>query len=325
VNIIITKNATDVEQRRSFPFGFFGTPFEEDGLEEPDTTDETPVQIGAGSGFVVSSDGMILTNRHVVGEENATYTVVFQDGKEYPATVLARDTLTDLAVLKIDATNIKALELGNSDDLKQGQSVIAIGNTLGEYQNTVTKGIVSGLSRSLGGEYTGLIQTDAAINQGNSGGPLLNSAGQVVGINTAVDRAGEGIGFAIPINEAKIVIESVKKDGKIVRPALGVRYIQITPALAKANDLKYEYGAYIRGEGLSSGVLPGSAAEKAGLQEGDIILEVNGMQVTEAASLPSVIRTKSIGDIVRVKYARGSDEKEIDVTLTELPATEEDE
>lgn len=318
VNIVIKKSVSTQTPLSPFDSFFFSTPETDDSADEKEVE---KVQVGAGSGFVVSSDGMIVTNRHVASDETATYTVVFADGKEFEAKVVARDTLTDLAILKIDAKDLTPITLGDSDVLKLGQSVIAIGNTLGTYQNTVTRGIVSGLSRSLGGEYTGLIQTDAAINEGNSGGPLLNAVGEVIGVNTAVDRSGEGIGFAIPINEVKFVIESVEKNGKIVRPGLGVRYVSITKAIAQANDLAYDYGAYIRGSENAFGVVPGSSADKAGIQEGDIILEVDGQKVTADVSLPSLIRKKKIGDTVKLKVFQDGEEKELTVTLAEIPTT----
>ncbi len=326
VSIIISKELQ--KQRASNPFA--GNPFFDDFFgqqqqqQEDDGTGETEtVEICSGTGFVISEDGMILTNRHVICEENAEYTVVFDDGTTYDAKVLARDQLTDLAILKIEATGLKPLELADSDEVEQGQTVIAIGNTLGQYSNTVTKGIVSGLSRDIGGNYTGLIQTDAAINEGNSGGPLLNLSGEVIGINTAVDRSGEGIGFAIPVNEAKVAIDSVKEYGRIVRPALGIRYIPIDAALAEANNLPYTYGAYIRSDLQKQfGVISGSAADKAGLQEGDIILEIDGVKIDEENTLPEIIKQYVIGDVITVKVYHDGEEGDVTITLEELPQAE---
>ncbi|HLD22061.1 MAG TPA: trypsin-like peptidase domain-containing protein [Patescibacteria group bacterium] len=327
VSIVISK---ELEERRGrLGDGFFNDPFFDQFFDVPSIPDNSQnnsddggsntIEVGAGSGFIISEDGMIVTNRHVVSDTNASYTVVFADGKIYDATVLARDQLNDLALIKIDATGLQPLELGDSSKLAIGQTVIAIGNTLGEYQNTVTRGIISGLSRTLGGEYSGLIQTDAAINQGNSGGPLLNLEGQVIGINTAVDRSGEGIGFAIPINEAKVAIESYNVSGRIVRPALGIRYVPITPEVAQANNLKYEYGAYIRGIDNQFGVIPGSAADKAGLKEGNIILEVDGKKIDKNHTLPSLIQGHKVGDQIKVKVYRNEKEEDIQITLEELP------
>lgn len=290
--------------------------------EQQGNRESQKIEVGEGSGFIITADGLIVTNRHVVSDEDAEYTVVFDDGTKYDAQVLARDTFNDLAILKIDAQNLTPLALGDSDSLSQGQTVIAIGNTLGQYRNTVTKGIVSGLARDLGGDYSGLIQTDAAINQGNSGGPLLNLEGQVVGINTAVDRSagGENIGFAIPINEAKASIESVKQNGRIVRPALGVRYIQINKEIAAANNLAYEYGAYVRGASANEfGVIPGSAADKAGIIEGDIILEVDEVRVDTDHTLASLIKNHNIGDTIKLKVFHKGEEKEMEAILSELP------
>lgn len=320
VSIVISKKLE--QQSTQNPFGdpffdqFFGQP-----EQEPETQDGT-VEVGEGSGFVVSADGMIVTNRHVVEDADASYTVVFDDGKKFDATVLDRDNLTDVAVLKIDAQDLTALPLGDSSALKEGQAVITIGNTLGEYTNTVTKGVVSGLARDLGGEYTGLIQTDAAISQGNSGGPLLNLTGEVVGINTAVDRAGDNLGFAIPINEVKFVVDSVQANGKIVRPALGIRYVPINAEIAEANKLLYDYGAYVRGSESEPAVIPGSAADLSGIQEGDIILEIDGKKITVDSALPTLLRTYNIGDTVTLKVIRKGKEKEMKVTLAELPNTE---
>ncbi|MBI2411322.1 MAG: trypsin-like peptidase domain-containing protein [Candidatus Kerfeldbacteria bacterium] len=328
VSIVVSEKASKLQSQNSVsPFQndpffnqFFGnggnlfdqnTPFEDDVNKE--------IEVQEGSGFVVSADGMILTNRHVVNIDDAQYTVIFDDATSYDAKILARDALTDLALLKIDAMGLTPLELADSDQAAVGDTVIAIGNTLGEYSNTVTKGIVSGLSRNLGGEYSGLIQTDAAINQGNSGGPLININGQVIGINTAVDRSGEGIGFAIAINEAKSAIDSVQKNGRIIHPGLGIRYVQITPEVAQVNHLLYDYGAYIKGSQKEPGVIPESAADKAGLKEGDIILEVDGTKVDEDHSLASLIKDHVVGDTVKIKVFTDGQEKTMTVTLEELP------
>ena len=282
------------------------------------------IEVGSGTGFVVSEDGYILTNRHVVqaGPGEATYSIVFSDGTTYEAEVIARDELSDLAILQIEADNLQPIPLGDSDALEVGQTVIAIGNTLGEYEHTVTRGMVSGLSRNLGGQYSGLIQTDAAINQGNSGGPLLNLAGEVIGINTAVDRSGEGLGFAIPINDAKVAVESVETEGRIIRAGLGVRYIQLTPDIASLNNFEYDYGALIRGDQQYLGIVSGGAAEKAGLQEGNIILEVDGVQVNNDNPLASLIKGRTVGETVTVKVYTGDGEKDIEITLQELPSTQ---
>ncbi|PJE58636.1 MAG: hypothetical protein COU83_02835, partial [Candidatus Portnoybacteria bacterium CG10_big_fil_rev_8_21_14_0_10_40_22] len=198
------------------------------------------IQIGGGSGAIVDPSGIILTNKHVVYEQDADYTVITNDDKHYSAKVLARDPINDIAILKIDAENLPAVELGDSSNLQLGQTVIAIGNALGEFTNTVSMGVISGLSRyitaqaSLAGhseELRGLIQTDAAINPGNSGGPLVNLAGQVIGISSATVMGAENIGFAIPIAAAKQDLVDLKKHGRIIKASLGVRYVTLSKAI----------------------------------------------------------------------------------------------
>ena len=290
-------------------------------------------QVGAGTGFIISSDGMILTNKHVVSNGQGTadsteYTVILNDGTQHDATVLDSDPFNDLALVKIDATGLPTLELGGSDTLQIGQSVIAIGNALGQFSNTVTKGVVSGLARTItAGDSSGsvetledIIQTDAAINLGNSGGPLLNLAGQVVGVNTAISQQGQLIGFAIPINQAKKIIDSVEKFGRIVRPYLGVRYVLINEVVAKENNLSVDYGALIlRGENASQlAVIPGSPADKAGLEENDIILELNGERIDADHSLAKQIQQFSPDDTVTLKVLHDGQEKEVQATLAEF-------
>jgi len=280
VSIIVSKDLPKLEQYYYNPFGndpffndFFGngSDFLVPGTRRNGTEKQ---EVGGGTGFVISADGMIVTNKHVVTDEQAEYTVLMNNEKKYPAKVLARDPINDLAVLKIEEKNLPTVELGDSGNLKVGQSVIAIGNALGEFRNTVSVGVISGLARSItaGGagmaeELTNIIQTDAAINPGNSGGPLLNIAGQVIGINTAVAQGAQGIGFAIPINEVKNSIETVKKEGKIVRPWLGVRYVMLTEDIAKQNNLSITEGALVvRGDTRTDlAVIPGSPADKAGI------------------------------------------------------------
>jgi len=315
VTITITKELQTRQQFGLNPFGL--DPFSDNSNTEGATTEQ--VEVGGGTGFVVSEDGLILTNRHVVSDPEAGYTVTFDNGDSYEAEVVDIDHLSDLAIIRIDATGLTPLALGDSDQLAQGQIVIAIGNTLGEYSNTVTKGIVSGLARDLGAGYTGLVQTDAAINEGNSGGPLLNLSGEVIGINTAVDRSGEGVGFAIPINDAKSAVESVKTNGRIIRAGLGVRYQQIDETFAETNGLKETYGAIIRGDQQTLGVIPNSAAAKAGLTEGDIILEVDGTKVGQDKDLADIIKNYSIGDTATLLIRRSDDTMEIKVTFDEIP------
>lgn len=283
---------------------------------------------GAGTGFIITSDGLILTNKHVVSDANATYTVVTLDGQSYDAKVQSLDPLNDLAVLKIDARNLPVIELGDSDQLQVGQWVIAVGNALGQFQNTVTTGVISAKDRKIQASdstssqtetLSNLLQTDAAINPGNSGGPLVNLAGQVIGINTAVASDAQGIGFAIPINLAKTAIESIKKTGRIVRPYLGIRYFEITPVIAKENNLSVDHGALIqRGQGLTDlAVVPGSPADKAGLKENDIVLEVQSEKIDENHSLVSLLQKYEVGQEIELKVLSQGKEKTVKVTLEE--------
>jgi len=282
-------------------------------------------EVGGGSGFIVSSDGLIVTNKHVVLDEEAEYTVLTNDGNKYPAKVLARDPIQDIAILKIEGLNFLPIKLGNSDSLEIGQTVIAIGNALGEFRNTVSAGVISGLLRTItasGGGITeqleGLIQTDAAINKGNSGGPLLNLYGEVIGINTAIAVEAENIGFAIPVNKIKKAISDVKTKGKIVYPFLGVRYVLITKALAQENSLPVDYGAWIiKGDAGEPAITPDSAADKVGLKENDIILEINGVKIDQDNTLSKIILKFQPGDGISLKILREGKELTVGVILGE--------
>jgi serine protease Do len=251
------------------------------------------------------------------------------DGESYDVDVVARDVVADIAVLQIRAKEkFPYLEFGDSDHLSPGQTVVAIGNALGEFRNSVSVGVVSGLSRSVSaGDGRGstelleeVIQTDAAINPGNSGGPLLNNLGQVIGVNIAVALGSENIGFALPANIAHSIVLSVERYGKIVRPYIGVRYVQVTPQLQKERDLPVSYGALvIAGTGEDTPVLAGSPAARAGLREGDIILSVDGVRL-EDRTLSSVIRNKEISETVELEIMRGRDRKTLELTLESAPS-----
>lgn len=318
VSIIITKTTTNKNPLEDFRW-FFG--------EEIPKIDPQTEELGSGTGFIISQDGIVLTNKHVVVDDNADYTVLTNQGEKISAKVLAKDPFKDLAVLKIDSNKeFKPIKLGNSDELQIGQSVIAIGNALGEFSNTISVGVVSGLKREVvasGGGITekleNLIQTDAAINRGNSGGPLLNLKGEVVGVNTAMSNDGQNIGFSIPINDAKKDIEMVKEKGEIVYPFLGVRYIVITPSFQKENDLPVDYGALVvRGKNQSDqAVTPGSAAAKAGLKEEDIILELNNEKIDIDNSLAEIIQKYSPGEKVVLKVLRSGKEIIMEAILGE--------
>jgi len=283
-------------------------------------------EIGGGSGFVISNDGLILTNKHVIADANADYTVFTNDGKKYPAKVVAKDPSNDIAVLKIEAS-LPAAVLGDSDSLKLGQTAIAIGNALGEYRNTVSVGVLSGLSRSVtasgagvGSEkIDGVLQTDAAINPGNSGGPLLNLRGEVIGINTAIVSGAQNIGFAIPINHAKRAIESVKKTGSIKTPYIGVRYVMINEEIAKKQKLSVSEGALVRGDTNGSAVMKDSPADKAGVKAEDIIISVNNDKVTNDSILSTLIQKYNIGDTITLSIKRGQETLSLKVVLAERP------
>ena len=328
VSIIISKDLPIIEQCPYNPFGdlpeefqqFFG-PFE---FYQPCQKGTRRQEVGGGTGFIVSPDGLILTNKHVVNDNKASYTVLTNDGKKYSAEILARDPLQDLAVVKIKASNLISLKLGDSDKIKLGQTAIVIGNALGEFRNTVSVGVISGLSRTITASgqgfsetIEGVIQTDAAINQGNSGGPLLNTKGEVIGINTAMVSGAQNIGFAIPINRAKRAIESVKKTGKIIVPYLGVRYLLINDEIKEKQNLPVNYGALLQKTEEGPAVMPNSPAAKAGLQAEDIILEFNGQKITQSNSLGSLIQKYQVGDTITLKVLRSGKELTLQVTLEE--------
>ncbi len=325
VSVIGTKDYSKYYDNNSF------SPFENFFFSSPYQIPEGEQEVSGGTGFIITADGLILTNKHVVEDEETDYSVVLNDGKNYKAQVIAKDPTNDLAFLKIEADNLTTVELGDSDSSQIGQTVIAIGNALGEYRNTVTKGIISGLSRTIeasSGSYgssetlENTIQTDAAINQGNSGGPLINLAGQVIGINTAISLQGQLVGFAIPINQAKADIESIQKVGKIIRPYLGVRYLMINESIKESNNLSYDYGVLlVKGDEVSElAVIPGSPADKAGLEENDIILEFNGTQINSDNSLAKLILQKNPNDEVTLKILHDGSEKEVIAILGEWEA-----
>lgn len=302
VSITLKRNVTD----------FFGQIYEEEG---------------GGTGFIITSDGLILTNKHVVSDSEAEYTVITSDGVSYVAQVKALDPINDLAILQIDAQGLPVVELGKSDDLKIGQRVVAIGNALNEYQNTVTLGVISAVDRTISAgdgmgnneQLENMIQTDAAINPGNSGGPLVSLDGRVIGINTAIDLQATGIGFAIPIDQAKSAIDSYIANGSISRPRLGIRYIPVTPEFAALNQLDVKYGALIysdRPEEIA--VIPGGPADKADLEENDIIVALNGEQINEKHSLAGLLQNYAPGDTIELEYFRKGELKKVSVILDEM-------
>ena len=278
-----------------------------------------------GSGFIVSVDGLIVTNRHVVEDESARYSVMLNDGTSYETVVLARDDEFDIAILKIDEPLQSALvpiSFAKSESVRLGETVIAIGNALGEFRNSVSVGVVSGLSRTIVAsnnfgkteKLDHVIQTDAAINPGNSGGPLLNIYGKVIGVNVATSKGADNIGFALPADEVKSIVDSVTKYGKIVRPSIGVRYVMITEQMARLNKLPVTYGALlVSGDGAAElAVLPDSPAAAAGLIEGDIILSVEGVDLKDA-DLAMMLRQVSTEGDIRLEILR--EEEKLTVVL----------
>lgn len=275
----------------------------------------TPEDIG--SGFVVSKDGLIITNKHVVSAEGK-YKVITNDNKEYEVKEISKDPSNDIAVLKIEVNDLTPIELGDSANLKVGQFVIAIGTALGEFRHTVTTGVVSGLGRGIttGGTFSGyveklddVIQTDAAINPGNSGGPLLNSAGQVIGINVAIAQGAQNIGFAIPINTVKEALEEYQVNGKFSpKPYLGVEYQMVEKQTAILNNVPQ--GAYV------VGVVTGSPAEKAGILEGDIITKIADQTLSEDnKDISLIVSSKKVGEKITVEVWRDDEIKKIEVIL----------
>ena len=252
-----------------------------------------------GTGFVLGSDGTVVSNNHVVSNNNLKYSVVLVDGTQYPATIVGLDRFDDVALLKIEAKNLTPAKLGDSDNLETGQTVFAIGNSLGQYQYTVTRGVVSALGRSVdeqndnssnvANRLHNLIQTDASINPGNSGGQLINLAGEVVGMNTLIDTGGSGLGFAIPVNNIKDAISQLKTFGKVSRPFLGVQFVKIDPAVKIAKQLSVDNGALV----LS--VLDGTPAASAGILANDIITAVNGAPLNQSKALDDVIQAFPCG------------------------------
>lgn len=333
VSVVITKDVPVIERyfEEFDPFGFgrgFSVPRQrQNGTEKR--------EVGGGSAFFVSPDGLLVTNRHVVDDPNAEYSVITNSGETFEVEVIARDTTLDIAILKVigDAPEeyggeFHYIEFGDSESLVPGQTAIAIGNALAEFQNSVSVGVISGLSRSImAGSRFGpteqldeVIQTDAAINPGNSGGPLLDSQGKVIGVNVAVAAGSENIGFALPGNVVADIVASVEEFGEIVRPFLGVRFVMLNKQIAEEEELDTEFGAYvITGDSpMDIAVLPGSAADKAGIQAGDVILEIDGVTL-EDRMLNSVIRSKKIGEEIEIVILRDGKRMTKTVILEKAP------
>ena len=285
-------------------------------------------EIYGGTGFIVDASGLVFTNKHVILDKNANYKVVLIDGSEYLAKFLSEDPFDDVAVLKIETDkkiDFPVVTLGSSDNLKIGQKVVAIGNALALYGNTVTVGIISAKGREVEAyndygtvqNMTGLIQTDAAINLGNSGGPLVNLDGEVIAMNSAVQEAANSIGFAIPIDDLKPIIASVKKNGEIIRPVLGVNFIMLTKLEAQDLDKTLDHGALlvVNGANGRSAIQKGGAADKAGLKDMDVILSVNSVPVTLENPLHKIIRNYNPGDMATFQVWRNGKISEFKLTL----------
>ena len=320
-SITISKYLTVFENPfRPNPFGF------EEFLAVP--KGKKKVKVGGGSGFIVDKSGVILTNRHVVIDPKAEYVVVLNDKRKFKAKVIARDQINDIAIIKINEKNLPILELGDSSNLELGQTVIAIGNTLGNFENTVSVGVVSGLSRKIKAvdaleqkvqTLKGLIQIDAAINPGNSGGPLINSQGKIIGINAAMVFGAENVGFAIPVNAAKKDLTDLKKYGKIRQPFLGLRYVPINKKMQEDYDLPVSYGALVISEEIPGGeaVIPGGPAEKAGVKEADIVLEIQDKKVTLKNPLQDILQEFKVGDKIKLKILRNNGEASLKAILAD--------
>ena len=322
VSIVISKYMPQIRDVSSTSFfNPFMFDIADDGAKQK-------VKVGGGSGFIVHPDGLILTNKHVVSEEDAEYMVITNDHKELPAKVLSRDPINDIAMLKVEAVGLPALELGDSTQLELGQTVIAIGNALGMFSNSVSKGIVSGLARTISASLSngghmenlrGVIQTDVAINQGNSGGPLLNLDGQAIAINTAVIFGAQNIGFSIPINLAKSDINDILKHGRIIKPYIGLMYTMLSKEAQEKYNLPVDHGALVMRDHLpdSKAVIDKSPAAKAGVKENDIITAINGKELAGDADFSDLLQACKVGDEIELNILRKDTPHKLKLTLEE--------
>lgn len=330
VSVVIAKSLKDLEKElatNQVPLLPFGGP--QIKIPEEDIDKRGMVRVGGGSGFLVESNGIIVTNKHVVADKDAEYTILTNDGKKHAVGVLARDPMDDIALLKIDVTGAPVVALGNSSTLELGQSVLAIGNALGLFRNTVSYGIISGLSRSISAqadprapmqEMRGLIQTDAAINPGNSGGPLVDMDGNAIGINAAIVYGAQNMGFTIPINSVHRDLDDLRKFGRVKRPLLGLRYVTIDENIKDKLELAVDYGALVVGgghHGVDSPVVPHSPADLAGIKAKDIVLECNGERITKDKTIQDFLENCAVGDTLDLRVRRGAKDLKIKVVLAE--------
>lgn len=328
VSIVISKNLADVKKEIA-AFAPLSKKNKNKNLKITDilTDSHGMVNVGGGSGFVVSPEGLIVTNKHVISDPKAEYSVITNDGESHPAVIMTRDPIYDVAILKIKTSGLAVVELGDATKLELGESVVAIGNALGIFRNTVSLGIVSGLSRAITAqadpkappqEMRGLIQTDAAINPGNSGGPLVDLDGFAIGINAAVVFGAQNINFAIPINAVSRDLEDLRRFGHIRRPYLGVRYIVIDENLQAKMALPIGYGALVMGEGPKDhAVVPKGPADKAGIKDGDIILECNGKKVERNQPIQDILDGMKVGEVLDTKVLRKGKEFKTKIILAE--------
>lgn len=316
VSITASKDLDQAQKLFGSGWGFSGLPQKK----------KKEVQVGGGSGFIVDKSGIVLTNRHVVADSEADYMVLLEDEREFKAEILARDPVNDIAMLKINEDDLPTVSLGDSTEVKLGEKVIAIGNALGRFTNTVSTGIISGLSRNIKAQspkqrrtqrLKDLIQTDAAVNPGNSGGPLVNMQGEAIGINAAMVHRAENIGFALPVNSAQRDLREVKEYDRIRQPFLGVRYIPVNKQIRKRYELPVGHGAFVTRGNSERAVIPESPAAEAGLQEGDIILTCDEEEVNSDQPLIHLLHDCNIGEPTSFTVLRDGNEMQFKITLTE--------
>ncbi len=325
VSIVISKKLEDV--KKEMPKVVPGSAQTPPAIPDEMVDARGMVRIGGGSGFIVQQNGVILTNKHVVSEPGGEYLVILNDNRKFPAVVLARDPIDDIAILKINAAGLPTVTLGDSSNIELGQDIVAIGNALGLFRNTVSSGIVSGLARSIRAapdpaqpvqDMRGLIQIDAAINPGNSGGPLVDMKGRAIGINAAIVYGAQNLSFALPISAAERDLHDLKTHGRIRRPLLGLRYIIVDENLQSKMKLPVDHGALVSSHGPQrDAIVPGSPADKAGIRDGDIIVACNGEELTEQKTIQDFLENAEVGDVLRLKILRDGKTIEVAVTLAE--------